>query len=171
MSQTTPAAATTADHLAIDRVLARYCRAMDRIDAALGYSVWHEEGTCDYGHYYKGSGRGFIDWVCDYHRGLDGHSHQIAQRLIEIDGRCATSETYVTVGLVFRDMDSGAQMLTTGRGRYLDRWSCRNGVWAIDHREFVHDFSITQPGAVTLSEGRRDASDPSYAYLGALGLA
>ena len=42
-------AATCTDELEIDRVLKRYCRAMDRIDARLGYSVWHDDGLADYG--------------------------------------------------------------------------------------------------------------------------
>jgi len=154
----------------IHRVLLRYCRSMDRIDAPLGYTVWHDDGLADYGPLFKGTGRGFIDWVCDYHRTLDGQSHQIANTLIEVKGDRAASETYVTVALLFRKDD--LRLLTTGRGRYLDDWSFRGGRWAIDRRFYVHDFAITQTvPEPMMGWGSRDPADPSYATLGAAGCA
>ena len=46
----------------ITQLVYRYCRAMDRIDHELGYSIWHEGATADYGEgLYQGSGTGFID--------------------------------------------------------------------------------------------------------------
>ncbi len=154
---------------AIQAVLHRYCRSMDRIDAELGYTVWHEDGLADYGPLFQGTGRGFIDWVCDYHRSLEAQSHQIANKMIDVEGDRAGSETYVTVALLFRE--NGRQKLTTGRGRYLDRWSRRNGIWAIDKRHYVHDFAFTQEVEVMMGWGSRDLTDPSYAVLGALGAA
>ena len=48
----------------ITEQISRYCRAMDRLDADLGYSVWHEEAEAIYeASPYVGTGRGFIDWV------------------------------------------------------------------------------------------------------------
>jgi SnoaL-like domain len=71
----------------INDVLCRYCRSMDRVDVELGYSVWHENGTADYGQYYKGTGRGFIDWVAEYHRNLINHMHCITNPLMHFTGR------------------------------------------------------------------------------------
>jgi hypothetical protein len=163
------AAAVLAAELEISRVLKRYCRSMDRIDAPLGYTVWHEDGVADYGPVFQGTGRGFIDWVCDYHRTLDAQSHQIANTLINVRGDQAASETYVTVALLFTE--DGQGRLTTGRGRYLDSWSYRGGRWAIDARHYVHDFSETRDVDARTGWGRRDAQDPSYALLGELGSA
>ncbi len=70
----------------------RYCRAMDRIDRALGYSIWHADGTADYGENFQGSGQGFIDHVCQQHAGLQHHSHQVSNVIIELDGDRAGSE-------------------------------------------------------------------------------
>lgn len=158
--------AAGAEH-AITRVLHRYCRAMDRIDAELGYTVWHPAGLADYGPVFDGTGRGFIDWVCSFHRTLDAHSHQIANALIDVDGDVAVSETYVTVALLATVEER--RVVTTGRGRYLDEWSHRDGRWAIDRRRYVHDFSVKQVVDVNPGWGRRDAADPSYALLGAAG--
>ena len=156
-----------AAHHEIDRVLKRYCRAMDRIDAALGYSVWHDDGLADYGPIFRGTGRAFVDWVCDFHRTLEGQSHQIANTLIELRGDRAGSETYVTAALLFRA--AGRHRVTTSRGRYLDEWSCRGGLWAIDRRRFVLDFAFTEDVEAREGWGTRDAGDPSYALLGAAG--
>jgi SnoaL-like domain len=155
-----------ADRQAITDLVYRYCRSMDRMDAELGYTIWHEGSEADYGEaIYRGSGRGFIDWVCESHRQLDFHSHQVTNIIIELDGDRASSESYVTAAL--RSTEAGRHMQMTVRGRYLDRWSRRQQRWGIDKRIYVHDFDdvreITQtsiPGW-----GKRGRSDPSYAVL------
>jgi hypothetical protein len=150
----------------IIQVLQRYCRAMDRIDAELGHSVWHKDGLADYGDVFRGTGRSFIDWVCAFHRTLDAQSHQIGIPLIYVRGDQAYSETYVTAALLFRK--DGRQRLTTGRARYVDTWSRRAGCWAIDERISIHDFSITQDIDASMGNGTRRPDDPSYAVLGAV---
>jgi hypothetical protein len=115
-------------------------------------------------------GAASIDWVCDYHRPLEGTSHQIANILIDVDDDRAKSETYVTVASLYTQ--GGQRLLTTGRGRYLDAWSKRNGRWAIDPRQFLLDFAVTQEAPnVMMGWGSRDPHDLSYSYLGALGAA
>jgi hypothetical protein len=151
----------------ITRVLQRYCRAMDRIDAPLGYTVWHPNGTADYGPRFQGTGHGFIDWVCEFHRSLVSHSHLIGNLLIDVQGDRAVSETYVSVALLAAT-DSG-HIITNGRGRYLDRWSRRAGVWAIDARRYVNDFAISSAVQAEVGSGTRDERDPSYELLGRVG--
>jgi hypothetical protein len=57
------------------------------------------------------------------------------------------------------------------RGRYLDRWSRRDGKWGIDHRQVVfdsytpHDFPADRLNNMPLDLSRRDADDPSYDHL------
>lgn len=153
----------------ITEVLYRYCRGLDRMDRELALSVWHPGGGADYGSMFEGTGEGFVDWVWQAHAGFERHSHQVTNILIEVDGDSAVSEAYVTVALRMRD-ESGSCTDIESRGRYLDRWSCRDGRWAIDDRRFVEDFSTSHPvpdalGAPT-SDGRRDRDDPSYSTLG-----
>lgn len=154
-----------ADRQAISDLIYRYCRAVDRIDRELGYSVWHDDGIADYGAYYQGNARGVIDLICANHEHLQCHSHQVANILIELDGDRASSEAYVTANLrIVRD-DQIKQMSVWSR--YVDRWSRRNGRWGIDKRIAIRDFDeirdvtpMSQP-----REGSRDKSDPSYAAL------
>jgi hypothetical protein len=150
----------------IRRQLYAYCRAVDRLDAPLGYRVWHDDGTAHYGPMFNGTGRGFIDWVIEQHRGLEAHSHQIANVLIELDGDRASSEAYVTAAL--RARRDGRLLQIDVRGRYLDRWARRDGRWAIAHRDYIHDFDDVRIVAASQAEGwgRRDREDLSYRLPG-----
>ena len=155
-----------ADRQAITEVIYRYCRAMDRIDPELGYTIWHDGATADYGEeVFQGSGRGFIDFVCEQHRKTLVHLHQVTNILIELDGDRAASESYVFSDLRFMHGEHLKQVTTWGR--YLDQWSCRDGRWAIDKRLSIRDFSeVRDVAAMPLPErGRRDKGDPSYAIL------
>ncbi len=151
-----------ADRMAITDGIFQYCRAMDRIDAELGYSVWHEDGTADYGAIYHGSGRGFVDWVCGAHRTMLATSHRITNVLVTLNDDKAGSESYVIATV--RRMVDDRLLQTSTSGRYLDRWSRREGRWAIDRRVYLHDFDeVREITGSTLPEtGRRDRADPSY---------
>src|SRR5262249_25830322 len=124
---------------AIRAQLHNYCRAMDRRDDQLGHAVWHEDGTADYGaDVFQGLGRDFVDLGSRRHLRRTAHSHQLATIGIEVEGDRAASEAYATVRLVTASSDEVTEERYVGR--YLDRWSCRDGHWAIDHRRWVLDF-------------------------------
>jgi hypothetical protein len=155
-----------ADRQAITDQIYRYCRAMDRVDHELGYSIWHPDGTADYGEtVFQGLGRDFIDHVCIQHGHLLNHSHQVTNIVIELDGDKAGSEAYVTANL--RMKRDGKLLQMTVISRYIDRWSRRDGRWAIDHRHTVMDMDEIR--AVTPMKehvgASRDRNDPSYAVL------
>jgi hypothetical protein len=153
------------DKQSIAEQLYTYCRAVDRIDPALGYTVWHDGAEADYGSIYQGSGRGVVDFICESHKRGVVHSHQITNIIIELDGDHARSEAYITSGMIFMDGEQPKQITT--RGRYLDRWSRRAARWAIDKRFFVGD--INEIRNVTLGSivprFRLDRGDPSYALF------
>jgi hypothetical protein len=153
----------TADRQAITDVIYRYCRAVDRIDPELGYSIWNEDAIADYGSIYQGSGRGVIDLICAQHQHLLCHSHQVSNILIELDGDAASSEAYVTANL---RMQAGEQLKQISIwARYVDQWSRRNGRWGIDRRVVIRDFDEIRDATAMgqVSEGQRDRTDPSYA--------
>jgi hypothetical protein len=151
---------------AIRQQLHNYCRAMDRRDDELGRAVWHEDGTADYGaEIFQGLGRDFVDQVSRSHLRRAVHSHQIATVGIEVNGAFAASEAYATVRLRTAVGDGFTEELYCGR--YLDRWSVRDGRWAIDHRIWVLDFDEQdRPARARLPTGSsRDSDDPSYAVF------
>lgn len=154
---------------AITEVLYRYCRGLDRMDRALADTVWHPGGTADYGPMFSGTGAEFLDWVWKSHENFTAHSHQIANVLIRLEpgGQRATSEAYVTVTL--RMPPAGGSVTdVVDRGRYVDRWSLREGRWGIDHRRFIDDFQalyqvpLSPATDGSSATGRRDRTDPSY---------
>jgi hypothetical protein len=155
-----------ADRLAITDLLHRYCRAMDRIDDELGYSIWHEDGLAEYEGFYSGTGRGFIDKVCETHRNVLWHSHQVTNIILELDGDRAASEAYMF--LAMRVQEGGQLKQIQVWCRYIDRWSRRNGRWGIDKRITICDFDEVRNVTPVSNPnwGRRDRNDPSYAALG-----
>lgn len=159
---------------AITEQLHRYCRGLDRMDRAMAEAVWHPGGTADYGAtMFQGTGSGFLDWVWAAHEGFARHSHMVSNALIDVDldAGTAVSECYVEVWLRTRPHDGVVNDLL-GRGRYVDRWSEREGRWAIDHRIYVDDLQRMETSPATsmtdgsTATGRRDPTDPSAAVLG-----
>jgi hypothetical protein len=164
---------------AITEVIYRYCRALDRMDRELADTVWHPDATADYGVTYKGSASGLLDRFWSSHAELLGHSHQVTNILIEVDGDQAGSESYA-IGTLWDVPESGVLTRMVTFGRYFDQWSRRDDRWAIDHRRFVYDVVLLSPpdadgrlGALAAQRlpqdtaGRRDRTDPSYQVLGA----
>jgi hypothetical protein len=148
---------------AIRQQLHNYCRAMDRRDDELGYAVWHEDGTADFGPgIFQGRGRDFVDHVSLSHLRRTVHSHQLGTIGVKVDGAAAVSEAYATIRLWTHADGQFTQELYVGR--YLDRWSVRDGHWAIEHRLWVLDFAEsdrTVPPLLPIGSAR-DRSDPSY---------
>jgi hypothetical protein len=151
------------DRQQISEALYTYCRAVDRIDRELGYSIWNDGAEVDYGEsIFVGSGRGVIDYICDAHERGVAHSHQVANIIIAIEDNRAFSEAYVNSAMRMRDGNQIFQVNT--RGRYLDRWSRRGNGWGIDRRVFIADFDEARPvtpGGIP-PRLRLDRDDPSY---------
>ena len=154
------------DKQAIIEQIYHYCRGVDRMDLALTRACWHVNGTADYVGMFQGGADALLDWIWTVHAGMQAHSHQMTNILVELDGDRAVSETYSTVVLRTRG-DAGQDIFV--RGRYLDRWSRRDGGWAIDHRIHMADHTTTLPvpdRAPAEVAGARDRSDPSYQLFG-----
>lgn len=161
---------TLAAKHAITEVIYDYCRALDRMDKDAAYEIWHTDGTADYGeNLYQGTGWGFVDWVWTAHAAMSTHSHQITNVLIQVDGDQAVSEAYVTVALRTLPFGDGADVADIfSRGRYVDQWSHRDGKWAIDHRIYITDHSLTVPNSNPDAHDPRSIrgpEDPSFALF------
>jgi hypothetical protein len=155
------------DRQQITEAVHTYCRAVDRIDRELGYSIWNEGATVDYGeHIFVGDARGLIDHICDSHLLGLAHHHVASNVIIRIDGDRAASEAYISSAMRMRH--EGALVQINTRGRYLDRWSRRPGGWGIDRRVFVCDFDEViappTPGSIP-PRVRLDRGDLSFAVL------
>lgn len=166
MSNQQFSAQAVADRQQITDLIYRYCRSVDRLDVALGHSIWREDGYADYGaDVYQGSGRGSIDHICAQHRRTLMHSHQMSNIIIELDGDRAGSESYVTANLRVKRGDQLLQMSVWSR--YVDRWSRRDGRWGLDRRIAIREFDEVREVRAMYEHdvARRDGADPSYDVL------
>ena len=152
------------DRQELATLIHRYSRCVDRIDEALGHSLFHADATADYGDFYQGSGRGAIDAICESHRQLVSHSHQITTTTIVIAGDRAGSEAYHIAAI--RMMTQGKLMQVTVWGRYLDTWSRRDGKWGIEHRQVLCDLDeLREVTPLTPQVLPRSRECVSYAVL------
>lgn len=144
----------------------RYCRAVDRLDTELGYSVFHRDSVVRFPSF-TGGGRKWIDLICARHRELIAHTHHVSNILIALDatGDHASSES--SVRAILRRQEGTTVRDHEILGRYIDTWSRRDGGWRIESRECVIDLERTFDVLASMSadRSRRDREDPSYAVL------
>ena len=156
------------DKQSIYEVLVTYCRGVDRCDADLIRSAFHEDSYDDHG-YWKGPGHELAPFLTDRLRNANSATtHSITNVLIEFDGDLARSEAQVHATLIRKGCDP-VEVDVVG-ARYLDRFSRRAGTWRIEHRIVVMDWQKSEvwpdcaPPVPTegFVRGARYPEDPSY---------
>jgi len=171
-----------ADRRAIEDVIARYTRGVDRLDRDAIMSVYHEDARDDHGCF-VGDRESFFDYVNTMHQ-QHHHAtmHMAGNITAEIEGMVAHVETYY----LFASANKVGAPFTLVGGRYLDRMEKRNGKWGIVARKCLTDWvapSINAREAAKTPEGRanfmhmapheweatktgawpsRDRNDPTY---------
>jgi ketosteroid isomerase-like protein len=156
------------DKHAIREVIMRYCRGVDRCDAALISSAYHSDAIDLHGsRNFTGAtvGRGLVD-------GLEATAkrsmHHVTNQVIHVNGDIAGCESYYAA---FRVEDhDGEERVLQALGRYVDRLERRDGEWRIAHRVVVNEIVRYLPPESFPVNARtdlasRDGSDPSYAAL------
>lgn len=125
------------DRLAIQDVLARYSRGIDRLDRELLLSVYHPDAIDDHG-VFIGNPEDFVDWAFAMHRATHmSHQHCVLNHTCELNGDVAHTETYY----VFVGMNRQGEPVGVSGGRYVDRIEKRNGKWAIAARVCIRDWA------------------------------
>jgi ketosteroid isomerase-like protein len=159
------------DKQAIQEVLARYVRAIDRRDAALLATVFHPDAVDHHvGHHT--SAAQFCAWAIELVGTMGPVAHYLSPPLIELDGDVAHSECYA---IAFHRLERDGEAFDNFLGaRVLDRFERRASVWRIAVRRVVYDWNRDMPVSETWgrgffpgfrAEGRKDRSDPLYAFL------
>jgi hypothetical protein len=133
-----------ADIQAITNVLACHSRGVDRADAGLLASCYHDDGTVDY-RFFAGPAAQFATILAGAQQAGPVTLHRTAQMAIDLDGDRAASESYImayaaTPGEHGADHGPATQHLICGR--YLDRHERRDGAWRLSHRTYVLDTSV-----------------------------
>jgi ketosteroid isomerase-like protein len=130
---------------AIDRALKSYCRGVDRRDAELVRSVYHDDAIEDHGGAYVGGPDGYVEWLIRRVRYFVGTTHNLHNVLIDIHGDEANVESYCTAHHVAA-ADNGELTVDTFVCRYIDRFENRPGIgWRIAHRIVVREWRMRQP--------------------------
>lgn len=153
------------DRQAINDVLLRYCRGVDRGDIDLLASVYHDDGIDDHG-FWKGLGKDFAVFINTMLKdaGSGNCQHRLSNVWIELEGDMAFVESYSDA---VRDTGTHRESVQT---RYLDRFERRHGEWKIAHRLVVRDLHHIEEKRPIYSDaewairspGRRDRDDPVY---------
>lgn len=128
------------DRQEIEDLHYRYTRGLDRRDAAMAASCFHDDALEEHGPFF---GR-----IVDFLRGgevmeafaeFDTMLHFVNNQLIEfVDENTAHGEALVYVLMTRKDGDR--QVLDSIAGRYLSRFERRDGVWKIGRRTFLADL-------------------------------
>lgn len=166
---------------AIGQVIARLCRAQDRMDIEAIAACYHPDGFDDHLSF-KGSGREFAEWFVSGTGGVfEEVMHFTGPAVIEVDGDVAQANTQCVAHHISRLAEGVYSALSRGWRsdcvmglRYIDRFERRDGQWLIAHRRCVFDWMYNVPfeGTIRMLEGddiiwgRRDRDDLSYAVVG-----
>lgn len=135
------------DKQAIEEVLMRYSRAIDRNDADLLRAVYWPEAYDDH-LLYEGDIEGLVKYCMEFTAEMPTH-HFLGNRIIELLGPDkAFTETYYQAYHNMPVPDSDTRQDLTLLGRYLDDFEKRDGVWRIIRRVVVVD-AYTQTAATS----------------------
>jgi hypothetical protein len=138
-----------------------YMRGLDRLDAGLLLSVFHEDGWCEYGFSNCPPGE-FVEFAIKALGDHEANQHMIGNVLIELEGEEAFGEVYFRAYHKIATEQDFEDVIIAGR--YLDRYEKRDGQWKMAYRSERVDWSRTEPSADSYFEldpnclrgGRRD---------------
>lgn len=124
----------------IRRVVARYCRGIDRMDLELVRSCYHDDAHDEHGSF-SGTVDAYLEWVRRLLAKYDATMHFIGNQLVDFDDAdTAWVETY---GMsVHRSASDKPHLNLTTGFRFVDRFERRDGEWRIAHRIAVPDWSL-----------------------------
>ena len=161
-----------ADRLAIQDVLAKHSRGVDRAEEATLKSAYWPDATVAYGGFNR-SAHEFCENLPAAIKRYAATQHTITNVSIDLRGDEARVETYVTA-YHYLAVEEGQDTEMTYLGRYLDRMEKRDDVWKIAHRQVVMDWNqnadatavLEGPPFDGLARGSRHPDDPLYEHLG-----
>jgi hypothetical protein len=158
----------------ITRILHLYCRGCDRADEAALRACFHPDSVHRHGGF-EGLSSDFIDLAMTIVRPLKSSTHMLSNVMIELKGDRAVSECHFLAHHRRLRADGGGEEDMFLKGRYLDRFERRFGVWKISGRIGLHDFErVLPPADQTLANvpadqlGGKKPDDPLYALLAGL---
>lgn len=154
------------DERDIHDVLLRYCRGVDRCDAELLASCYHDDAVDDHGSWIEYGGDAPLEIIERVKPGAEPAMHFLGNVRIEVEGDTAFAESYLLAFRAFR-RDDRAYTRTTAL-RFIDRFTRRGGEWRIGERVVADDWSRVDEVLEAMHEasrfryGSKDRDDPVY---------
>jgi ketosteroid isomerase-like protein len=155
------------DESEIRALLARYARAIDRMDWELLRSCYHDDAV-DVHAGRTWPAAEFIEWLQTRLPTYAATKHFLGNQLIELDGDVAWTETYCLALHRHAAVGDESAVDRLVSVRYCDRLERRGGDWRIAHRVVAYEPGRIDPvgdePAITPEHvlGRRDREDPAY---------
>ena len=157
-----------ADRLAIQDVLYRHCRGVDRADAVLLKSAYWPEAEVAYGAY-NGPAHPFCENLPTTITKYAATQHRVTNTIVDFKDNDAVVESYVMAHHYSAQPDE-ADVEMTYLGRYIDHMQRRGDYWKIMFRWVVMDWNQNvQATAILkgapfdgLARGQRLPGDPLY---------
>ena len=160
---------------AITEILYLYARGWDRYDEAALRACFHDDSTHAHGAF-KGLSQDFVTRGLESTAAVKSMTHLITNPMIVLKGDHAVSECSYLAHHRRDAADGSGEEDMFVKGRYLDEFEKRDGVWKISHRIGLIDFErVVPPADKTLKNatpdqlGHRKPDDPLYAMLAAFG--
>ncbi|RVU05699.1 nuclear transport factor 2 family protein [Novosphingobium umbonatum] len=151
-----------ADRDQIRNILALHSRGVDRADATMLGAAYHDDATVHYG-FFVGTAADLVAFLARAQKSAKPSLHRTANIDIRVAGDRAASESYV----IARVGDGDQERIVLGR--YLDRFSRRDGQWRLDHRYYVMDGNTNEAAAP--EAGDPPSGHDHFAPVGAKGAA
>ncbi|MEM5275157.1 nuclear transport factor 2 family protein [Cupriavidus taiwanensis] len=123
---------------AIREVLYRYCRAVDRADEASIRDCYWPDATDQHG-IVEGPIENFLGWASKVLKTTESSVHQIHNILFEFREDGCAVESYFSAFDCRPDHD-GVMRFNSLKGRYVDWFVQREGVWKVKDRIVVFDW-------------------------------
>lgn len=162
MTGEVPGAGEIANHLAIEDVLKRHCRGVDRADADILKSAYWPDAEVAYGSF-NGNAHEFCDILPAAIRRYASTQHSVTNVIIDFNDDNAVCESYVTAYHLMEHDDADDTEMTY-MGRYVDHMQKRGEVWKILFRRVVMDWNQNTIASVVpiegLARGARAPDDP-----------
>jgi len=132
---------------AIGRVIQSYARGVDGRDFGRVRECFHPDATVHYGDWFSGGLDAAIAWLEESVPRLDGTLHVFAPPWIDLDLNStpgtprADCETYAINSARYPPNIDGEIIQNVSGTRYVDRFECRAGIWAIVERRNMRAWS------------------------------
>jgi len=158
---------------AIHDVVLRYCRGIDRLDAAAVRSCYHPGATDEHGSF-AGDVDQYVAWVFELLAKYDATQHFVANHLVDFAGGSSAAGVAVaeSYGVSIHVTADGPPKRNLVVGfRYVDRFERRDGEWRIARRVATTEWtrSLDPAGAwptpAHLRRGERGGTDVLYTFL------